>query len=243
MNVQPTSLTSNVCIQQQQPTVDLIAQQNEQINLIPSVQQSQLQLPHIPQQQQQQQQLSQLEITGVSRSSQAAAKESNRFRIVKTDSDKKSDSADESIQVIPIVNTNFIQVQTNDPSASIPSTTVSTNTAVSVAASTSTNNNPNCNNNIINSNNPSTNLTNGHLADLTNPLNLVNNYQRGRWFVADYTPENLGQKPPPQPATQTIPNNVLLTQSLVQQTTTLSNEPNSSVNCNFYFFKFLIFSL
>lgn len=54
------------------------------------------------QQQQQPAQTSQLEITGVSRSSQSVSsqKESNRFRIVKTDADRKSESVDESVHVV-----------------------------------------------------------------------------------------------------------------------------------------------
>ena len=47
-------------------------------------------------------QLSQLEITGVSRSGQSipSQKESNRFRIVKTDAERKSESIDENNQVV-----------------------------------------------------------------------------------------------------------------------------------------------
>ncbi|CAF0768244.1 unnamed protein product [Brachionus calyciflorus] len=109
-------------------------------------------------------QLSQLELsTGASRTSQSvpSAKESNRFRIVKTDADRKSESVDESVQTIPNDQVNFNSIQ-------------------------------NISNNVIN--NPSKVLTNlnGNTKDVNSIQQGSNQktYQRGRWFVSEFSTDN-----------------------------------------------------
>ncbi|RNA19828.1 class 2 F G isoform [Brachionus plicatilis] len=89
---------------------------------------------------------SQLEITGVSRSSHpvTSQKESNRFRIVKTDADRKNESTDENNQNL---------TQTNDQSVNQQNKLTDVNTIQA--------------------------------------KNQFNNYQRGRWYVAEFSTENL----------------------------------------------------
>lgn len=91
---------------------------------------------------------SQLEITGVSRSSHPvpSQKESNRFRIVKTDADKKNEPVDESGQAI---------IQPNEQG--------------------------------IVQNSLNKNFTD---ANSIQAKNVLNNYQRGRWHVAEFSTEN-----------------------------------------------------
>lgn len=214
-----------------------LQQQQHQTLVNPAVQ------PH----QQQQQQSSQLEITGVSRPTQSSAsqvvnqvaapiavapntaKESIRFRIVKTDSDRKSESVDETIQVIPSGNTNLNSqsIQHNDLNLNLNNQSIPATQTTNAANNNTNSSNFNGNLNETNTNNanPSSN-------------NLINNYQRGRWFVADFLPENLQQQnltkaslnqSQPQPIAQ-------------QQQQLLGNDDsnyhhqisiNSTVNCEF----------
>lgn len=126
---------------------------------------------------------SQLEITGVSRSSHpvTSQKESNRFRIVKTDADRKNEPLDDNGQ------------------------------------------------NLVHSNEQGTvqNSLNKNFTDANSiqAKNLLNNYQRGRWHVAEFSTENFVSSK----SSNHIGNISAQNQSKIEESSNLmSNQPNQT---------------